>query len=270
MPPAVAATPMLTAPPPALGADHVAFKLYKILAEVGAERDTVVARPDGGTEAKAVFSYRDRKTTVPVAASYAFGPDGSLKSYAAWGRTSRFTEIDDRVVARPDGAFDVTREGAGTRRVKPDGLAVAVSGFAPMLGQDLLLRAWDQHGRPAKLATLPEGEVAIESRGKESYARDAGPVTLEHVAVTGLVWGREDAWLDDQGQLAAVVTRDAEFDHNAAVREGYDTLLPALARSAGADGVAWLAAMARGPSGAPPAAWRWSAGRSSTEPAGRR
>ena len=236
---------MLTAPPPALGTDHVAFKLYKILAEVGAERDTVVALPDGGAEAKAVFSYRDRKQTVPVAASYTFGADGALKRYVAWGRTSRFTEIDDRVVARNDGAFDVSREGAGTRRVKPDGLAVAVSGFAPMLAQDLMLRAWNQHGRPAKMATLPEGEVTVESRGKETYPRDAGPVTLEHVAVSGLVWGREDAWLDDKGQLAAVVTRDAEFDHHAAVREGYGALLPALVRSAGADGVAWLASTAK-------------------------
>jgi imidazolonepropionase-like amidohydrolase len=236
---------MLTAPPPALGADHVAFKLYKFLADVGGERDTVVASPDGGTEAKAVFSYRDRKATVSVAAAFTFGADGALRRYAAWGKTSRFTEIDDRVTARGDGAFDVTRAGGGTRRVKPDGLAVAVSGFAPMLGQDLMLRAWNQHGRPARMAMLPEGEVAVESRGKESYARDAGPVTLEHVAVSGLVWGREDAWLDDKGQLVAVVTRDAEFDHHAAVREGYDTLLPELARSAGADGVAWLGSTAK-------------------------
>jgi len=239
-------TPMLAAPPPALGGDHFAFKLYKILAEVGAERDTVVALPGGGTEAKAIFSYRDRKTTVPVAASYAFGADGALRSYVAWGRTSRFTEIDDRVMARSDGAFDVTRGGAAARRVKPDGLAVALSGFAPMLGQDLMLRAWNQHGRPPRMAMLPEGEVAIESRGKETYPRDAGNVMLEHVAVSGLVWGREDAWLDDKGQLTAVVTRDAEFDHHAAVREGYDALLPALARSAGADGVAWLASTAKG------------------------
>jgi imidazolonepropionase-like amidohydrolase len=235
---------MLTAPPPPLGADSVNFTLHKILAEVGSERDTYVATPDGGTEAKAVFSYRDRTQTVPLAASFDFGPDGALTHYAAWGRTSRLTSIDDRVDAR-DGAYDVSRAGDEPTRVKPAGVAVAASGFAPILAQALMLRAWNQHGRPATMAMLPEGSVAIEARGKETYDGEKGKITLEHVAVSGLVWGREDAWLDDKGELAAVVTRDAEFDHHEAARDGFDSLLPQLTKAAGADGVAWLATAAK-------------------------
>jgi imidazolonepropionase-like amidohydrolase len=237
---------MLTAPPPPLPNDRVVFTIHKFLAPIGDERDTFVALPDGGTDAKAVFSYRDRTSTVALAASYTFGPTGALRRYAAWGRTSRFTHVDDRVDEAKDGGFDVSRDGSKTSHVAPGGLAVATSGYSPVLGQELMLRAWDQHGRPAKMALLPEGEVAIESRGKETYDGSKGKVTLEHVAVNGLVWGREDVWLDDKGRLAAVVTRDAEFDHNEAVREDYEALLPELAKSTGADGVAWLATTAKG------------------------
>ena len=145
--------------------------------------------------------------------------------------------IDERVERRPDGAYDIARDGVVTRVAEP-GLAVIDSGYAPMLMQDLLLRAWIQHGRPKVMAKLPEGELRIESRGTQTY----GTLALEHVAISGLVWGVEDAWLDDKGQLAVVITRDAEFDHHEAVRDGFEAVLPELAKASGVDGVARLAA----------------------------
>jgi len=236
---------MLTSPPPALPGDAVTFTLYKLAVEVGVEQDTFVTLPDGEVEAKAIFSYVDRKTPVPLAARFAFDPTGALHSYAAWGSTSRHSSLDDHVDAR-DGAFQVSRAASAARMVHPDGLAIAASGYAPMLAQSLMLRAWNQHGRPAKMQMLPEGEVSLESRGRETYDTESGKVTLEHIGVSGLLWGREDAWLDDKGELAAVVTRDAEFDHHEATRDGFARLLPQLTRAAGADGVAWLEQAAKG------------------------
>jgi imidazolonepropionase-like amidohydrolase len=236
---------MLTAAPAPLGSDRLAFKLYKFLAETGAERDTYVALPGGGTEAKAVFSYRDRMATVPLAATFTFDADGSLRHYRVWGMTSRFTTLDDVVDAGP-GGVTISREGTSPASAPPpDGPVAVASGYAPMLAQDLMLRAWVQHGRPATMRLLPQGRASFESRGPETYDVQGKEVTLEHVAVGGLVWGREDAWLDDQGQLVAVVTRDAEFDHSEAVREGFDSILPQLAKSTGTDGVAWLAEQAK-------------------------
>jgi len=239
--PVIRAPAMLSAAPPALGARSVSFTLHKFLAEVGKERDTYVAVGDGGVDAKAVFSYRDRGATVALAAEVAFDRDGSVRRYRVWGETSRLTVVDDRIERRPDGAYDVSHEGA-VHRVAPAGVAVMASGYAPMLLQDLMLRAWEQHGRPAKLAMLPAGEVSIVSRGTESYDKqDHTKLALEHVAISGLVWGVEDVWLDDKHQLVAVVTRDAEFDHHEAAREGFDWMLPALAKASGVDGVARLA-----------------------------
>ena len=241
--PAVIRAPaMLSAAPPALGARSVSFTLHKFLAEVGKERDTYVAIGDGGVDAKAVFSYRDRGATVALAAEVTFDRDGSVRHYRVWGETSRFTVVDDRIERRTDGAYDATHEGA-VLRVAPTGVAVMASAYAPMLLQDLMLRAWEQHGRPAKLAMLPAGAVSIVSRGMETYDKeDHTKITLEHVAISGLVWGVEDAWLDDKHQLAAVVTRDAEFDHHEAAREGFDWVLPAVAKASGVDGVTRLAA----------------------------
>jgi imidazolonepropionase-like amidohydrolase len=188
---------------------------------------------------------------VPLAAFVHLGADGAVQRYDAWGSTSRMTTIDDHVVSQGDGAYLVTRAGEAERRVRAE-RPVFASGYAPMLAQDLLLRAWLARGKPATMTMLPVGEVAIEDRGTETYAASGGrTLALTHVAVRGLTWGREDAWLDASGTLAAVVTRDAEFDHFEAIREDVAWVLRDLAKSAGADGVAWLASAARDANAAP-------------------
>ncbi len=182
----------------------VDFVLNKGLDEIGAEQDRFVARPDGTIAASALFAYRDRKVTVPLAASLTIAADGSLVRYAVWGSTSRFTGLDELVERRADGAYDITR-GTERARVAAAPNAIVAPGYAPMLMQALALRVWNQRGRPAKLPTLEGGELEISSRGKEAYQLGGKSLELEHVAIHGLVWGFEDVWLDDRG-LVAVVT----------------------------------------------------------------
>lgn len=229
------------------------FHLHKFLLRVGVERDTFTPTGDGDVEAKASFGFQDRGTQVTLAASFRLGPDGAPRRYEAWGKTSRSSSIDERITLEADGSFAQSRLGEAPSRARPTSPFVIAPGYAPMLAQDLMLRAWVARGRPATMALLPEGTVTIEARGKGEYELEGKRVTLEHVSVRGLVWGREDAWLDGDGRLAAVVTRDAEFDHFEAAREGFVALLPELASRAGADGIAWLSEMgrsaARGPTG---------------------
>ncbi|MEO8705269.1 MAG: amidohydrolase family protein, partial [Kofleriaceae bacterium] len=238
-----ATTPMLKQLPAATD-ETTTFVLSKFAAEIGSEEDTYVANAAGGIDAKAVFAFRDRTTTVPLAATVSLDREGRLVGYHAWGATSRGTSIDDSIVAVA-GGFEVTRQHAKRTRVAPAGLAVAVSSYAPMLTLELALQAWNQHGRPATLAMLPEGTLTIESRGPETFDNLGTQVTLEHLAIVGLVWGREDAWLDGKGRLVAVVTRDDEFDHFEAMRRGFTGLMPQLLKRAAADGSAWLGAHAR-------------------------
>lgn len=257
MAPVAAAPPAGSAPAPVAAPGEIAarepgktvrYALYKVMQRIGIERDTYTPTTDGGTEAKAIFSFQDRGAAVPLAALYRLAPGGAPLRYQAWGNTARGVTIDDRVVARGDGSFDVYRLGAGERRVEAGkmGPIAAISGYAPVLGQQLLLKAWARHGRPATLALLPAGTARVTPRGKESFPLEGKTVTLEHLAVQGLVWGREDVWLDEEGDLAAVVTRDDEFDHFEAVRDRFTPLLPELTRRAGTDAVAWLAEVAKG------------------------
>lgn len=239
-----ALAPLFETLPAATGNEPVVFRLHKFLNPVGYETDTYRARDGGQIEAKAVFAYNDRSALVPLTASVTLGKDGTLRHYAAYGKTSRFTAIDDRIEPAADG-YDIWRNDTRSHSTKTDGV-VAISGYAPMMLQDLALRSWDQRGRPAKLHMLPEGELAIASRGKETY----GDITLEHISISGLVWGVEDAWLDDKGQLAAVITRDAEFDHHEACRLEYQKLLPELAKAGGVDGVRRLATGVKAQAGA--------------------
>ncbi len=261
-PPAAPARPARAAAPPpasagapaaaasAAGAKRVptetsVFHLHKFLRRVGIERDTFLPAEGGAVEAKAWFGFQDRGTQVPLAASFLLGPDGAPRRYEAWGSTSRSSDVDERVALEADGSFSILRLGQPPARARAAAPYAIASGYAPLLAQDLMLRRWAAAGRPAKMALLPEGELAIESRGREPYELDGKRVTLEHLSVRGLVWGREDAWVDEAGKLAAVITRDAEFDHFEAAREGFVGALPALAASAGADGVAWLAEAAK-------------------------
>jgi imidazolonepropionase-like amidohydrolase len=231
--------------PPPVGPDAArSFRLHKFMQEIGREGDTYVATPGGTIEAKSSFAFRDRGWTVPLSARMELGSDGSLISYAIWGDTSRSSDIDERVQLRSDGAYDVTRDGKRARVALAPG-AVVASGYAPMLVQDLVLRTWLARGKPASMPLLDGGELAIRSRGNESYDGPTGKVELEHVAIEGLVWGIEDAWIDKDHQLAAVITRDAEFDHFEAVVGGYLAILPQLAKAAGTDGVARLADAAK-------------------------
>ena len=86
-----------------------------------------------------------------------------------------------------------------------------------------LIRYWKAHGSPTSLPTLPSGRVEIRARGADTIAVDGRSVSLERYSVKGLVWGIETLWMDGEGSLAALVTRDAEFDHFEAVRDGLAT-----------------------------------------------
>jgi imidazolonepropionase-like amidohydrolase len=250
---AAAPSPAPPAPAPRHATDRTTYHLHKFLQEIGTEVDSTTEAADGTVERKAAFSFRDRTTTVPLASIYVLAKDGALRHYATWGKTSRFSDVDDRVDAE-GGGFRVERLGRPPAHVEPGGPFAAVSSYAPTLGQAVLLEAWLAGGKPRSMALLPEGTVTIESRGQETYDGERGAkVALEHVAISGLVWGREDAWLDEHGKLAAIVTRDAEFDHFEVARDGFASMLPAMAKSTGADGVAWLAHAADAAS-APPAA----------------
>jgi hypothetical protein len=108
-----------------------------------------------------------------------------------------------------------------------------------------LLRYWRAHGSPASLAILPSGEVHISDRGLDTFRVGGREVKLERYSVEGLVWGLETVWLDESSRLAALVTRDTEFDHFEAIADAYEPALPQFVAGAASDAISELTDIGR-------------------------
>jgi imidazolonepropionase-like amidohydrolase len=226
------------------------FRLYKFQQPIGVELANRVTRADGSAEIRTNFSFTDRGATVPLAATLTLAKDGSIEHFQAWGSTSRFTQVDDRISVR-EGTATIEREGKVTKNPTP-ALFFTADAYAPVVVTEQMWRYWSTHGRPARLALLPSGSVSFETRGEEEITDDAGRrVKLERFALTGLEWGRETIWFDSQGRLAGLKSVDAEFDHFEATRSDYSQALNTFVASAAADGMASLREVSRSTLAAP-------------------
>ena len=217
------------------------FRLHKFEQAIGEESYTITA--DGATRVlKTDFVFTDRNTPVPISATLRFDPDFTPLQFEIKGKTSRLSSIDD-AVAINENSVHIRQNKAERDEPKPERF-FTIAGYSPTAVQALLMRYWLSHGSPAQLKTFPSGEVRIEDRGADHIDKEGTPLALERYSVSGLIWGRETVWLDEQKQLFAVVTTDAEFDHFEAVREGFESSLPPLVAKAGSDEMAALSEMA--------------------------
>jgi imidazolonepropionase-like amidohydrolase len=116
-------------------------------------------------------------------------------------------------------------------------LSFPVAGYAPGTGQWLLLRYWQQHGRPASLTMLPSGTVRIREDGQDTLQFQNRPLVLRRYVLKGLIWGNELLWTDEQGNLVGLITNDAEGDKLELLAQPYEALLPALIERAARHGM---------------------------------
>jgi imidazolonepropionase-like amidohydrolase len=224
------------------------FTLFKFEQAIGEERYEV--RSDGDLLAlTSTFSFTDRGTPVQLSTSAQF--DRTLKPahFAVKGETARITGIDAEVTIT--GANATIREGRETRRAPvPEG-AFTLAGYAPASMQMELMRYWASRGRPSSVPLLPQGAVQIERRGRDEFVVAGRMVAFDRYTVSGVVWGRETVWVDENGRLAALVGVDAEFDHFEAVRPELEATVPQLVARAASDGMAAMAETAAAISPAP-------------------
>ncbi len=218
------------------------FRLHKFEQAIGEESYEITRKGDS-LELKSRFSFTDRGTHVPLSATLRTKPDLTPQSFQIEGSTSRSSQINLAVEIDPDKAR--VREGKEWRDEPRPGQFFAISGYAPVSMQQQLVRYWTTHGSPAKLKTLPQGEVSIELRGRDEIAVNGKTLALDRYSVAGLIWGRETLWFDSTKQLIAAITEDAEFDHFEAIREGYEPALAVFVAKAAQDGMAVLAGLAK-------------------------
>jgi imidazolonepropionase-like amidohydrolase len=230
------------------------FTLFKFEQAIGEERYDI--RPAAGASGEpdrftltSKFSFDDRGTPVPLDTTLQFDRALTPIRFVIHGETARLSSIDTEVTFA-DGVATI-REGAASRRAQPTAGAFTLAGYAPPSVQMTLLRFWNMHGRPAAIPLLPRGEAHIEPRGRDDLSVDGRTVTLDRYSVGGIIWGRETLWADAAGQLAAMVSVDAEFDHFEAVRPALRGAMPQLVAKAASDGMAAMATMAAAETPAP-------------------
>jgi imidazolonepropionase-like amidohydrolase len=205
-----------------------AFRLYKFEQPIGEETYTIHQTP-GALELQSTFEFTDRGAKVPLKATLRAAPDYTPRAFTISGSTSRISKIDTTVTPDPAKSAPL----------------FTIAGYAPVAVQQSLIRYWRAHGRPATLPILPAGAVEIRDAGRDEFTIAGSRAGFERYRIAGLVWGLETLWMDDQGNLAGLVTRDAEFDHFEGVRQGYESALEQFVSAAARDAVMSLQQTAR-------------------------
>ncbi|MGI4835367.1 MAG: amidohydrolase family protein [Janthinobacterium lividum] len=231
------------APPPA---DSATYVLHKFAQPIGQETCRLTRTAQAATY-DVRFRFVDRGSPVALRARLATTPAGEPLALVVKGHTSRFSTIDDSVALGPAQAY--VRVDSTVRTVARPALAFPVAGYAPGTGQWLLLRYWQQHGRPASLPLLPGGTVRIHEDGHDTLRYQGQPLVLTRYVLKGLVWGNELLWTDAAGRLLAIITNDAEGDKMEMLWQPYEALLPALTERAARHGMRLFVAEAGGPRG---------------------
>ena len=217
------------------------FRLHKFEQAIGEEKYTI-ERTANEVSVTSAFQFTDRGTKVALTSTLKTSPALVPISFSAVGDVARGTPIDASAEATGD-KIRGRLEKDSKESARPPKFFF-VSGYAPAVVQMMLMRYWEAAGRPARLPTYPAGELRIEDRGADTFSVKGQPTKLERFSISGLIWGRETLWMRD-GQLAALVSIDAEFDHFEAIAPDYEASLGEFVRIAGADGMAALAEISK-------------------------
>jgi imidazolonepropionase-like amidohydrolase len=212
-------------PVPNPPAEEGSFVLYKFAKAIGKETWKIAYR-SGQLTLTSDFLFTDRGASVPLSTTFLAKTSLEPISLNLDGRSSRAAELRDKFVLDTEGHRVAVFRNNKTTYYPASDLTFLMDGYSPVAMQQMLMRFWLAHGRPAQIPTPPGGVLHIEPTADLTVTVDNTPVTLHGYVITGLIWGAETLWLDDRQQLVCLVSTDAEFDHFEAVR---DTFEPALA-----------------------------------------
>lgn len=225
-------------------AEQGTFVLHKFAKEIGKETYSV-QRADGKQTLTSEFLFTDRGSKVPLKTEYVASATGEPISLKVDGKSSRIAELKDELTL-DTAAHAVKVVQSGKERSSAAGPGTfLIDGYSPVAMQEMLMRFWLAHGKPAVIPTPIMGDVRITPAGELSVAGPGGQVKLQGYVVNGLIWGGETLWMDAQKNLVALVSTDAEFDHFEAIRDGYEAQLGVFISTAAKNGLAALAVLAK-------------------------
>lgn len=205
---------------PGLQVSSGTFILHKFARAIGRETFSVSTTGEDYT-LTSHFLFTDRGTQVPLETTFVARSLGMTPvTYAAKGRSSRFSKMDDAVAVNGN-VLTITRNGK-SETVKTSGTWFITDGYSPVVMQEQMMRWWLMHDKPSEFTVYP-AETNVHIAPAESLNIDGR--AARGYTVGGLIWGQESLWVDESNNLIALVSTDAEFDHFEAVREPYESSL---------------------------------------------
>ena len=221
------------APPPR-------FRLFFLGHEIGRETDV---RSSDGKRLDAAFHFDDRGTAIDLTGSLDLNEKGESAHLIVKGKNYRLFGSDSEVTVGVSRAHvrDLKVERDIEFGTKP---FFSVDNYAPIGVQEALIQYWQTHLRPSEILAAPSGPIRITSRGIVTVGSQpllGGGTELERLAIDGVVWGTETAWIDrPTGALVALTTWAGALPFQA-VREGQQRWLPEFMRQAVGDRIEDLA-----------------------------
>ena len=212
------------------------FLIFKYQHIVGKEMDDC-HHDAKGRRCHSHFQLDFTGSSISLDADIETDPSFQPVSYIARGQNSTRSFVDLNVAI--EGQLATINESGVKRSLSLPAKFFTLQQNVPILSQELLLNYWLNHGRPNRIRILPAGEVRIWPRGTDQLPGYAGE-RLTRYTVHGVTWGNETAWLNSQGEIAAVVGADAEEDRVEVVRPRYRSVLQEFVNRAAADAVADL------------------------------
>ena len=222
--------------------EHGTLRLHYVQKPIGYEKYEI-ARDGETLTLSSDFDFTDRGGRIQLAATLRTKADYTPISFKASGKSYRYVNVDSDV--RIDGSDAIVKADGGESRFPVPAQFYTIDGYAPFAAQMLMLRYWKAHGQPRVLRTvpgLPTNDVFIELRGREAIRIGGKEVRLERYAVDGVVWGKETVWLDENGGIAAAITRAGGLSFEA-VREDLEPALVGFVQRATRDRIADLEAI---------------------------
>jgi len=148
--------------------------LYLLGHKIGVETSTL----DAG-RLTSHFEYLDRGTKVALDTTLSFEPDFTPLSFDSHGKSYRYFSVD-----------------ASVPHASGRPATFTLDGMAPIAAQGLLIQYWLAHGRPPAITLEPSGDVVrILDHSSPGPLTGAQP-KLRYFTIDGVIWGREDIWLD--------------------------------------------------------------------------
>jgi imidazolonepropionase-like amidohydrolase len=232
--------------PPAV-VEKGALTLHLLLHPIGEESYEVTRTgPDGGLMMNTSLEYSDRGRRRSVTAVLRMKADFTPENLAVKSKNSPTSTTDNSVEVHAGTA--TVREDESTREITLPAKFFVGFGYTPASAQMMMMHYWKAHGEPAQLPILRANPAAdaypaqIKVAGHDSLKLDGKILSLTRYTVANIVFGREILWLDQQGQLAAVMNFAGGLPFEA-VRKEYEPELMQLVHSGVAQEMKNLAAL---------------------------